>query len=184
MEYFVYGRDLPGTFGLKMRLTEEHWAFMDGYGEQLIARGPTLTGPDDEAESTGSMHIVDLPDVEAARAFAFDEPYYRGGVFESVLVYRFHNALGRTMWDFTDAVDEYSRFLLLTLDETAPAPAPSRHLIVYGDLLALDTDVRLGRVALVEAPDQAAAATLLPPGANGHTEVHHWSFGGRPTQQP
>ncbi|WP_328995883.1 YciI family protein [Kribbella sp. NBC_01245] len=179
MEYFVYGRDLPGTAELKAKLTEEHWAFMDGYGEQLIARGPTLTGQDDDAESTGSMHIVGLPDVEAARAFAFEEPYYKGGVFESVQLYRFHNTLGRTMWDFTDAVDNYGRYLLLTLDESTPAPTPSKHLIVYGDLLAIDTDVRLGRAVLAEAPDRETAATLLPAGANTPTEVHHWSFGGR-----
>ena len=180
MEYFVYGRDRAGTSGLKESQTEEHWSFMDGYGDRLIARGPTLTGPDDEDESTGSLHIVDLPDAEAARRFAYDEPYYRGGVFESVLLYRFHNILGRTMWDFADTVDGYSRFLLITLDNAAPEPAASKHHIVYGDHLALDGDTRLGWAAAIEAPDREAAAAL---GGNS-TEVHHWTFGGRPSQRP
>ena len=92
MEYFVYGQDRPGSGDLKGKLTEEHWAFMDGYGDALIARGPTLT--EDREASTGSLHIVDLPDVEAARAFAYEEPYYRGGAFDSVLLCRFRKHVG------------------------------------------------------------------------------------------
>ena len=182
MEYFVYGRDRPGAFELKMSLNDEHWAFMDGYQELLVARGPTLSGADDEALPTGSLHIVDLPDVEAARAFAFAEPYYRAGVFESVLLCRFANLLDRTRWDFTEAVDNYGRCLVIAMAETDPALATSRHMIVYGELLALDGEARLGRAAIVEAPDLGAAATMLPAGGHGRTEVHHWRFGGRPDQ--
>jgi uncharacterized protein YciI len=183
VEYFVYGRDRPGAFDLKMSLNEDHWSFMDGYGELLVARGPTLTGDGDEAESTGSLHIVDLPDAEAARTFAYEEPYYRAGVFGSVLLCRFHNVLGRTMWDFTEAVDGYGRFLVITMDESGPAPVTSKHMIVYGELLALDGEARLGRVAIVEAPDREAAATVLPASGDGRTEVHPWRFGGRPAQR-
>ncbi|WP_440102306.1 YciI family protein [Streptosporangium sp. H16] len=182
MEYFVYGRDRPGAFELKMSLSEEHWSFMDGYGETLVARGPTLTGDGDEAVSTGSLHIVDLPDADAARTFAYAEPYHRGGVFESVLLCRFRNALGRTMWDFTEAVAGYGRFLVITMGGSGPVPAPSRHMIVCGELLALDGEARIGRAAVVEAPDREAAAALLPAGG-GRTEVHPWRFGGRPAQR-
>jgi uncharacterized protein len=183
VEYFVYGRDRPGAFELKMSLNDDHWSFMDGYGELLVARGPTLTGDDDEAESTGSLHIVDLADAEAARTFAYEEPYYRAGVFESVLLCRFHNVLGRTMWDFTEAVDGYGRFLVITMDESDPAPVRSKHMIVYGELLALDGEARLGRAAIVEAPDREAAATLLPVSGDGRMEVRPWRFGGRPAQR-
>ena len=172
MEYFVYGRDRAGGDELKGRLTEEHWAYMDGYGEQLIARGPTLTA--DREESTGSLHIVDLPDLEAAQRFAFEEPYYRAGAFEEVLFYGFRNLSRRTMWEFTEAVDTYSRFLVITMGETEPVT--SKHLIVYGDLLSLDGTGRLGRAATVEAPNQEAAAALL---SSDLTEVHPWEFGGR-----
>src|SRR4051812_36260126 len=98
MEYFVYGRDKPGTEALRERTTEAHWSFMDAYAGAMIARGPTLT--DDGNTVTGSMHIVDLPDAEAARVFAFEEPYCRAGVFGEVLVRRWRNGLGATMWDF------------------------------------------------------------------------------------
>ena len=75
-------------------LAEAHWSFMDGYAEHMIARGPTLTA--DRTTWTGSMHMVDLPDAQAARVFAFQEPFYRAGVYGEVLVSRWRNTLGRT----------------------------------------------------------------------------------------
>ncbi|WP_371405236.1 YciI family protein [Kribbella sp. NBC_00662] len=169
-QYFVHGRDRAGAGELKAQLTEEHWAFMDRYAEELIARGPTLT--EDREESTGSLHIVDLPDDQALKTFAYDEPYYLGGAFDTVELYRFHNHTGRTMWEFTTAVEGLGRYLVLTKD--GPRPLTSDHLIVYGDLL--DGDVHVGRAALVEAPDATAAAELLQA---ADAEVHPWEFGGR-----
>ncbi|WP_432943920.1 YciI family protein [Kribbella sp. CA-253562] len=173
MEYFVYGRDRSDSFGLKQRLTEEHWAFMDGYAEQLIARGPTMN--DDDSATTGSLHIVDLPGLAAAETFAYDEPYYQAGVFESVLLHRFRNLLGRTMWDFTGPYDGTDRFLLIGLGEPTPEPASPEHLIVYGELL--DDETPIGWVAAVDAPDRETAARLT--GASSTTEIRPWRFGGR-----
>ena len=173
VEFFVWGRDRPGGFDIKMGLNEEHWAFMDGYGERMIARGPTLTGHDEDAETTGSLHIVDLPDEDAVRAFAFEEPYYRAGAFEFVDLYGFHNHSGRTMWDFTNAVADYDRYLVVTTDTSAATA--SDHFIVHGDLLTLDGHTHVGQAALLEAPTPQAAATFLP----GNPEVHPWTFGGR-----
>ncbi|MGW0230120.1 YciI family protein [Actinopolymorpha singaporensis] len=180
MQYFVYGRDRPGAYPLKVRLSNEHWDFMDRYADRLIARGPTLTGHDDEAESTGSLHIVDLPDARAARDFAYEEPYFRAGAFESVLLCRFDNVLGRTMWDFTGATKGYARYLLIAMDASEPAPITSPQLIVYGGLSTLDGETRLGRAAAVEAPNPQAAGALLPAQSGVHTEVRPWRFGGRP----
>lgn len=173
VEYFVYGRDRPGSFGLKQRLTEQHWTFVDQYAEQLIARGPTVN--DDDTATTGSLHIVDLPDLAAAETFAYDEPYYQAGVFESVLLHRFRNLLGRTMWDFTGPYDGTDRFLLIGLGEPTPEPASPEHLIVYGELL--DDETPIGWVAAVDAPDRETAASLTQ--ANPTTEIHPWRFGGR-----
>ena len=119
MQYFVYGRDRPGGFGLKVSLTEEHWAFMDGYADALIARGPTLT--EDGEETTGSLHIVDLPDVAAARSFAYDEPYYRAGAFDDgpavpLRQTRRHHDVGL----HRAPVEGHRRYLVLTQDEPRP----------------------------------------------------------------
>ena len=77
----------------------------------MIARGPTLTT--DRATWTGSMHIVDLPDAQAARVFAFREPDDRAGVYGEVLVRRWRNALGRTMWDHPAEPGDDRRFLVI-----------------------------------------------------------------------
>ncbi|MEK8105450.1 YciI family protein [Micromonospora sp. M12] len=99
MEFLCYHRDRPGSAALRDELLEEHWSYMDRYAAEMIARGPTLVGD----AATGSVHIVDVPDPTAARTFAFDEPNYQAGVYRDVLVRRWHNALGRTMWDFRAA---------------------------------------------------------------------------------
>jgi uncharacterized protein len=71
---------------------------MDRYAGSMIARGPTMT--ENGASQTGSMHMVNLPALEAARVFAYEEPYYKLGVYRDVFMRRWHNALGRTMWEF------------------------------------------------------------------------------------
>lgn len=110
MEYFFYCRDLPDTETLRGPTTEAHWSYMDGYADAMIARGPTTAT---DGTVTGSMHIVDLPDAEAVRVFAFEEPYYRAGVFGDVLVRRWRNGLGRTMWDFDGDAVTNRRFLII-----------------------------------------------------------------------
>src|ERR1700691_2726128 len=51
----------------------------------LVLHGPVRGGADrprpgpSRRYATGSVHIVDLPDPAAARAFAFDEPGYQAG---------------------------------------------------------------------------------------------------------
>src|SRR4051812_42106978 len=107
MEFFCYHRDRPGSLALREGLLEEHWSYMDRYATEMIARGPTFAGDGDGdgdgdggGAPTGSVHIVDLPGPAAARAFAFDEPNYQAGVYRDVLLRRWRNMLGRTMWDF------------------------------------------------------------------------------------
>lgn len=82
---------------LRRELAEEHRSSMDRYAGRMIARGPALT--DDGETATGSVHLVDLPDPAAARAFASDEPDHRAGVYWDVMLRRWRNALERTMWD-------------------------------------------------------------------------------------
>lgn len=199
MEYFFYCRDKQGVGDLRWETTEEHWAFMDGYADRMIARGPTLT-PDGE-EATGSMHIVDLPDADAAFDFAFKEPYYQAGVFDEVLVRRWSNTLGRTMWEFAGGVPGHGRFLIIAHGRPAPtavreapaeenrrylAEAYSERLIAHGPLLSEDGADWMGTALLVELPDRAAAETLMEhdpfarAGLYERVEIHDWRFGGRP----
>lgn len=113
MEFFCYHRDRPDSLALRQALLEQHWSYMDQYEKEMIARGPTLTAED--GEPTGSVHMVDLPNAAAARAFAFDEPGYQAGVYRDVLLRRWRNLLGRTMWDFPGGRTGGNRYLVLGL---------------------------------------------------------------------
>src|SRR5580698_8575248 len=107
---------------------------MDRYEAELIARGPTLSG--DGETATGSVHILDLPDAAAARGFAFDEPNYQAGVYRDVMLRRWRNSLGRTMWQFAGGETDGNRYLVLGLGsgDAADLAVPNHdgELIAYG----------------------------------------------------
>jgi uncharacterized protein len=181
MEFFCFHRDRPGSGPLRDLMLETHWAYMDTYAAEMIARGPTLSSDGDTA--TGSVHIIDLPNAAAARAFAFDEPYYQAGVYRDVLLRRWRNTLGRTMWDFPNGQPGGNRYLVLGLGTGGAADLgrqPDHNdLIAYGPLLSDDATIWLGTAALVRAPDPHAARSVFSPGRYADIEVHRWQPGGR-----
>ena len=198
MEYFVYCRDRPGTLELREALGEEHWSFMDGYADAMIARGPTFA--EDGATPTGSLHIVDLPDADAARAFAHDEPYYRAGVFGDVMIRRWRNSLGRTMWEYGGDHDAV-HFLVIghagagvgaVGDDLCAARrahlaerGDADRVIVCGPLISDDGSRWAGTAATLALESRAAVEELLAgdplvsAGLYERVEIHPWSFGGR-----
>jgi uncharacterized protein YciI len=178
VEFFVYGRDRPATAARRTALTEAHWAYMDRFAGALIARGPTLT--DDGEAATGSLHIVDLADLEAARRFAFEDPYAQAGVFADMLIRRWRNDLGRTMWQFDRALDGEQRFLVIghgPRSEQSRLTAEPHRVILAGPLLSEDGEQRLGDVALIQQPGRPG--TVAGPEEYRTVEIHPWQFGGR-----
>jgi hypothetical protein len=144
---------------------------MDRFADGMVARGPTL-GPD-RATWTGSLHIVDLPTVEAAHEFVEREPYNRAGLFERHVVRRFRNLLGRTMWEAPRDTGD-PRFLVIA---HGPLPVAHERLIVHGELLTLE-DARPAGVALaLQAPTRQAVEALVGHGED--VEIHDWELGGR-----
>jgi hypothetical protein len=153
----------------------------------MVARGPTFGA--DRASWTGSIHIVDLPSVEAAHEFVEHEPYNRAGLFKEHLIRRFNNLLGRTMWEFPRRSDD-PRFMVIA---HARAPAPPlldltalgrERLTVHGELLTPDEAKPAGTVLALQAPTREAVDALLSdlrPGLDQQFDVriHDWEFGGR-----
>jgi uncharacterized protein YciI len=200
MEYFFYCRDKPGSASIRAGLFEEHWSFMDGYADAMVARGPTLA-PDGET-ATGSMHIVDLPDAAAAQVFAYEEPNYRAGVYSDVVIRRWRNTLGRTMWDYPHREPAGQRFLVIA--HGRPGMTDIHHelvdehrryvveggyadnLIVSGPLLGDDGEEWLGSAFAIDLADRAALGALFADdpiaraGLYAEIEIHDWRFGGRP----
>jgi len=183
MEFFCYHRDRVGSVELREELLEEHWSYMDRYAAEMVARGPTFASEDDTP--MGSVHIVDLAGPAAARAFAFDEPNYQAGVYRDVLLRRWDNGLGCTMWDFPGGRTGGSRYLVLGFGSGQPAdltvPADRDELIAYGPLLSDDGTTWLGTAVLVRAPDPDTARLVLTQNRYADIEVHNWQFGGRPS---
>jgi hypothetical protein len=180
-EYFFYCRDKPGTGELRMQLLEAHWSFMDDYADGMIARGPTLT--EDGLGATGSLHIVDLPDAAAAQVFAFEEPNFKAGVYAEVLIRRWRNLLGRTMWEFPGS-DDASRFLVIAAEtdsetERRLLAEHEARLIVYGELFSDDGSKLVGSALALEAATRDEVEALLPDSL-GRIEILPWRFGGRP----
>jgi len=199
VDYFFYCRDKAGTGAIRKQLVETHWSFMDGYVSRMSARGPTVR--EDGVTQTGSMHIVDLPDAEAARVFAYEEPYCKAGVFEEVMVRRWENELGRTMWDFKGQPEKNRRFLIVAHGkpgmeaERNQLAHARRHyfaeggyqdcLIASGPLLSDDGKQWRGSAMMVELADRAAVDAMIQDdpyakaGLYETVEVHYWRFGGR-----
>jgi hypothetical protein len=197
MDFFVYSRDAPGAGALRddEGLLEEHWSYMDGFAESMIARGPTLGADRDTA--TGSLHVLGLPSVDAAHEFVAREPNNRAGVYAEHSIWRFENLLGHTMWEFSGAADE-PRFLIIARShqgqkgQTSGTPVPKEslsaelreRLILYGALITLDDAEPVGVALAVHAPDREAVDALLEEEQLGldvlaEIEIHEWEFGGR-----
>ena len=190
MEFFVYSRDAADAADLRadQELLEEHWSYMDRFAGSMIARGPTLDTHRETA--TGSLHVLALPSVDAAREFVALEPNNRAGVYVEHSVWRFENLLGRSMWEFSGQPAE-PRFLIIGrshLDRPVPAenlPADLlERLILYGALTTLDGGEPAGVALAVQAPDREAVDALLDDERTGlgvfsEVEVNNWEFGGR-----
>ena len=179
IDFFVYSRDAPGTAALRgdEALLEQHWSYMDRFAESMIARGPTLRA--DRETATGSLHILGLPSVEAAREFVAREPNNRRGIYAEHTIWRFENLLGRTMWEFAGATDE-PKLLVVARSPCRPVPPCAEvrdRLILYGALSTLDEAEPVGVALAVQARDREAADPLLA--AFPDVEEHCWEFGGR-----
>jgi hypothetical protein len=179
MFYFVYCADRPGSRALREELVEAHWAYMDGFAAGLYARGPTLTV--DATAATGSLHVVSLESDAAALAFGELEPNWRAGVYESMVVYRFEDLLGRSMWEFTGPPEHgppKERFLVMALGDGAELVARDpADVIVLGRLRALGDGAVAGVGGCVQASDADAAAAMF---GGADVSVRPWRFGGRP----
>ncbi|SRR6266511_1471898 len=186
----MYSRDAADTADLRddQELLEEHWSYMDRFAESMIARGPTLDT--DRERATGSLHVLALPSVDAAREFVELEPNNRAGVYGEHLVWRFENLLGRSMWELSRRAAE-PRFLIIGSShlgqpvsvETLPAELLER-LVLYGALTTLDGGEPAGVALALQAPDREAVDALMKDERTGlgefsEVEVHNWEFGGR-----
>ena len=99
--FAIAARDKPDHLDLRMSTRESHLMHLRGLEERLIAAGPLLG---DDGKPTGSLVIVEMPDADAARAFAEADPYEKAGLFAVVDVSPWNALLGT--WVESDGDDE------------------------------------------------------------------------------
>jgi hypothetical protein len=80
MHIALIARDKPGALQTRRDNREAHLAYIAETGV-VVQAGPLL---DEEEAMIGSLLILDVESVAAARRWAEDDPYARAGLFESV----------------------------------------------------------------------------------------------------
>jgi len=76
----LIARDKPGALQTRLDTRDAHVAYLKDTGVVSQA-GPLL---DEAGEMVGSLIILDVADMKAARDWADDDPYAKAGLFASV----------------------------------------------------------------------------------------------------
>ena len=91
MYYAISGEDAPDSLALRLSVREAHLARLHQLVDEgrLLAAGPHPAIDSEDPGSagfTGSLVIAEFDSLEAAQAWADDDPYTREGVFTRVQV--------------------------------------------------------------------------------------------------
>ncbi|MEK9677884.1 MAG: YciI family protein, partial [Rhodospirillaceae bacterium] len=163
--------------------------------DQLIQRGPVMD-TNDVSNVLGSTHIVEVETKEQADVFAFEEPFYKNGVFKDVRMMGFELELGRTQFVFESNPD-WPRFFVYcparTAGESKRKELRDEHhayckdfdenFVCRGAILAEDGSWN-GQVFFIEAKDVSVVEGFLedePYNAAGlyaETQINRWTMGG------
>lgn len=82
--------DKPGALQLRLDNRPAHVEHLKSSGVVELA-GPFL---DAEGQMCGSMIVLEVPDLDAARAWAAADPYAKAGLFESVAIREWKKVIG------------------------------------------------------------------------------------------
>jgi uncharacterized protein YciI len=93
IQAMFHGLDQPGASALRHEFREAHEAYLARHANMVMALGPLVT--DDHEEPLGSVLLLDVPDMDTARAFIEQEPFYSNGVYKDINFHRWR--FGRVM---------------------------------------------------------------------------------------
>jgi uncharacterized protein YciI len=88
-----HGLDQPGGQALRQEFRAAHEAYLAQHASMVMARGPLVTDADEAP--IGSVLLLDVPDMDTARAMMEKEPFYSHGVYQEVNFHRWR--FGRVM---------------------------------------------------------------------------------------
>jgi len=98
MWYAIHARDVPDSLDKRLAARPEHLARLQALKREgrLLLAGPlpAIDSPDPgPAGFTGSLVVVQFETLEAARAWADEDPYVAAGVYGQVDIYPFKPVL-------------------------------------------------------------------------------------------
>ena len=91
MPYAIFSIDKPGTLQLRNDTRLEHREFLAGQMHLLFAAGPLIE--DDADNGIGSVTVLDTEDRAGAKEVAESDPYYKVGLYESVIIRRWKQTI-------------------------------------------------------------------------------------------
>ncbi len=98
MYYSIISEDIPNSLPLRIKARPEHLLRLEKLKEEgrLLVAGPNPaldTSEPGEAGFTGSVVIAEFESLEAAKAWANQDPYIKAGVYQSVQIKPFKKVL-------------------------------------------------------------------------------------------
>ena len=84
MHFIIHCLDKPDHLAQRMEYRPAHLKHLEGYAKELMLAGPLLT--DDGQNMIGTLIIAEFPSRQEAEAFVANDPYRKGGLFESVTI--------------------------------------------------------------------------------------------------
>lgn len=90
MRVALMTRDKPGALQIRLDTREAHLAYIKETGVVEMA-GPFL---DEAGQMCGSMIVLDVADLAAARAWAESDPYNKAGLFADVRIQEWKKVIG------------------------------------------------------------------------------------------
>lgn len=90
MPYAIITTDKPGSLDRRNELRAEHLDYLASQQAKLLAAGAQIE--DDGSGGHGGVIIVDTDDRNEAQAFIDNDPFTKGGLFESIVVVRWRKA--------------------------------------------------------------------------------------------
>jgi uncharacterized protein len=85
--YAIVCFDRPDSAALRDQHRAAHMAFLKTHSAKIVFGGPLKNTPD--GASTGALIVVDCATRKEAEALIAGDPFYGGGVYESVAVRAF-----------------------------------------------------------------------------------------------
>lgn len=90
MRVALMTRDKPGALQVRLDTREAHLAYIKETGVVEMA-GPFL---DEAGQMCGSMIVLDVADLAAARTWAENDPYNKAGLFSDVRIQEWKKVIG------------------------------------------------------------------------------------------